>query len=63
MTVRAVIASSVTGGGETLIGYSPEKLEIVYRAIFWTCFTSIAIVALTSIVGLERAGKVGLKRE
>jgi MFS family permease len=63
LTVGAVIASAITGGDDTLTSISGQELEVGYRATFWICFASMAIVALASLVGLKKAGKVGLKIE
>jgi hypothetical protein len=63
LTIRAVIASAITGRDDTLTSISGEELEVGYRAIFWICFASMAIIALASLVGLKKTGKVGLKIE
>lgn len=34
-----------------------------YRASFWTVFAYMAICVVVALIGLRRAGKVGLKRE
>jgi MFS family permease len=43
-----------TGGDKQLRGY---------RAGFWTMFAYMGVCVLIAVVGLRRAGKVGLKRE
>jgi hypothetical protein len=34
-----------------------------YRASFWTIFAYMAVCVVVAIVGLRKAGNVGLKRE
>jgi MFS family permease len=66
LTVGAVIAASVTAnqvtGGNTNSG-NETSLEKGFQAAFWACTASIAIVVVVSLVGLKKAGKVGLKSE
>lgn len=63
LTVGAVIASTTTGGGDNAIEHSSKELENGYKATFWACFTSMMLVSLVSLLGLKKAGKVGLKKE
>jgi len=52
----------VTGnvGGE-LTEVSEKELNKGFRATFWACFASMIFVVLVSLVGMMRAGKMGLK--
>lgn len=61
LTVGAVIAASVTAGSSA--PDSKNSLEKGLRATFWTCFAALGVVAIVSLVGLKKAGKVGIKVE
>lgn len=64
LTVGAVIAATVTGGDHDQIeDLSPAALMKGFRATFWACFASIALVVLVSLFGLRKSGKVGLKKD
>jgi hypothetical protein len=61
LTVGAVIAASVSSSTS-----NPDSIyskEQGFKATFWACFASMVLVALIAMVGLRKAGKVGLKNE
>jgi hypothetical protein len=61
LTVGAVIAASVSASTS-----NPDSIyskEQGFKATFWACFASMVLVALIAMVGLRKAGKVGLKNE
>ena len=66
LTVGAVIAASVTASRVTIekaeSGHE-GALEKGFQAAFWACSASIAMVVVVSLVGLKKAGKVGLKSD
>ncbi|PVI06493.1 MFS general substrate transporter [Periconia macrospinosa] len=51
------------GGTETAFDDDPTALLNGYRAAFWTMFGYMIICAVIAVVGLRKAGKVGLKKE
>ncbi|KAH8602208.1 efflux pump protein [Bisporella sp. PMI_857] len=59
LAAGGVVASSVTAskGGQN----SKTGVLEGYHATFWTCFGAAVLVAVVSMVGLRKAGKVGLK--
>jgi hypothetical protein len=59
LTVTAVIAASVTASSSE--PESVDGLERGYRATFWACFAALGIVVVVSLLGLKKAGKVGVK--
>ncbi len=61
LTVGAVIAASVTANQEA--PRSVTALEKGFKAAFWTCFASMGTVVLIGLLGLRKAGKVGLKSD
>jgi MFS family permease len=56
-----VVALGVMGRDGDQIG--GDKQLRGYRAGFWTMFGYMGVCALIAVVGLRKAGKVGLKRE
>lgn len=44
-------------------GQNPDKLLKGYRAGFWTMFAYMIVCVVIAVVGLRKAGKVGLKKE
>jgi MFS family permease len=68
-----VVALGVQGRGGSGEGFrhhgaSPEEVDTIavlkgYRASFWTAFAYMAVCVVIAIVGLRKAGNVGLKRE
>jgi len=66
LTVGAVIAASVTVTQAVSRKPTSEKeaaLDKGFQAAFWACGASMALVVVVSLVGLKRAGKVGLKAD
>ena len=66
LTVGAVIAASVAvnhGVGYESNSEHDSALGKGFQAAFWACATSMAVVGLVSLVGLKKAGKVGLKSD
>jgi len=71
MGLCQVVALGVQGGdgqGGGHHGGSSENADPVavlrgYRASFWTVFAYMAVCVVVAIVGLRKAGNVGLKRE
>ncbi|KAF2691466.1 MFS general substrate transporter [Lentithecium fluviatile CBS 122367] len=71
--VCQVVALGVMGTGSGSAGHSgedaafegqdPMKVLKGYRAGFWTMFAYMILIAVVAIVGLRKAGKVGLKKE
>lgn len=68
--VCQVVALGVMGGADhgQVEGGGVENTEEAallrgYRASFWTMFAYMVVCGLIAIVGLRKAGKVGLKRE
>ena len=51
-----------SGNGGVQNGGEPALLK-GYQASFWTMFAYMVVCGLIAIVGLKKAGKVGLKRE
>lgn len=53
------------GGGEGEAFENADSGAILkgYRAGFWTMFACMVLCLLLAVVGLRKAGKVGLKRE
>lgn len=63
----ALVVSRDTNKGK-YDGDSVESIEGIsllrgYRASFWTMFAYMVVCGFISIVGLRKAGKVGIKRE
>jgi nitrate/nitrite transporter NarK len=52
-----------SGEGAAFEDKDPMKVLKGYRASFWTMFAYMLVVAVIAVVGLRKAGKVGLKRE
>ena len=59
----AVVASNVTRESGIRNKESPAALMEGYRVTFWLGFASMLLTGAVGIVGLRKAGKVGLKRE
>lgn len=58
--------NSGTGHGGTEGGaFDEEPGQVLkgYRASFWTMFAYMIVCGVIAVVGLSRAGRVGLKRE
>lgn len=51
------------GGGEEAGADNSRELLEGYRASFWTMFGYMLICVVIAIVGLRKAGKVGLKKD
>jgi hypothetical protein len=71
MGLCQVVALGVQGGDTTGGGHhggssddaDPKAVLRGYRASFWTIFAYMAVCVVVAIVGLRKAGNVGLKRE
>ena len=61
MIAASVTASQVTVG-EAESG-NEAALEKRFQAAFWACAASISLVMVVSLLGLKKAGKVGLKSD
>ncbi|KAF2643056.1 MFS general substrate transporter, partial [Massarina eburnea CBS 473.64] len=67
--VFQVVALSVmgtegsAGGGEAFDNVDIGRTLAGYRASFWTMFAFMIVCGLVGVVGLRKAGKVGLKKE
>lgn len=59
----AVVASNVTRGSGDPDKESPAALMEGYRVTFWLGFGGMLLTVAVGVVGLRKAGKVGLKRE
>lgn len=49
--------------GEAFDDQDPVKILKGYRAGFWTMFGYMLVCGAIAVIGLRKAGKVGLKRE
>ena len=63
IAVMAVVASNVTRESGNPNKESPAALMEGYRVTFWLEFASMLLTSGIGIVGLRKAGRVGLKRE
>lgn len=71
MGLCQVVALGVQGGDGTGGGHHGGSSDGVdatavlkgYRASFWTIFAYMAVCVVVAIIGLRKAGNVGLKRE
>ncbi|KAL8837826.1 MAG: hypothetical protein Q9176_005460 [Flavoplaca citrina] len=63
IAIMAVVASNVTRESGNPNKESPAALMEGYRITFWLGFASMLLTGAVGIVGLRKAGKVGLKRE
>jgi MFS family permease len=65
LAVTAAIAASVTSHDGKILDdtQSPHSLLQGYRSAYWTIFSAMAVVCVASILGLRKAGKVGVKRD
>lgn len=66
LTVGAVIAASVSGTSSShdASGKAGDDLLLKgYRATFYACFAAMGLVAVGSMWGLRKAGRVGLKSD
>ncbi|KAL8885123.1 MAG: hypothetical protein Q9192_006701, partial [Flavoplaca navasiana] len=63
IAIMAVVASNVTRESGNPNKESPAALMEGYRVTFWLGFASMLLTGAVGIVGLRKAGKVGLKRE
>ncbi|KAL8779498.1 MAG: hypothetical protein Q9213_006910 [Squamulea squamosa] len=63
IAVMAVVASNVTRESGNPNKESPAALMEGYRVAFWLEFASMLLTVCIGIIGLRKAGKVGLKRE
>lgn len=62
LAIGGVIAASVATSQEN-VETSTSSLLAGYDATFWACLGTSAFVGLVSILGLRKAGKVGLKND
>ncbi|KAL8644263.1 MAG: hypothetical protein Q9226_007854, partial [Calogaya cf. arnoldii] len=63
IAIMAVVASNVTRESGNPDKESPAALMEGYRVTFWLGFGGMLLTGVVGIVGLRKAGKVGLKRE
>lgn len=63
IATMAVVASNVTRKSSDPNKSSPAALMEGYRVTFWLSFASMLLTCAIGIIGLRKAGKVGLKRE
>ncbi|CAO1604619.1 hypothetical protein XANCAGTX0491_008164 [Xanthoria calcicola] len=63
IAIMAVVASNVTRGSGDPDKESPAALMEGYRVTFWLGFGGMLLTVAVGVVGLRKAGKVGLKRE
>ncbi|KAI4274314.1 MAG: hypothetical protein L6R38_006135 [Xanthoria sp. 2 TBL-2021] len=63
IAIMAVVASNVTRESGDPDKESPAALMEGYRVTFWLGFAGMLLTGAVGIVGLRKAGKVGLKRE
>ncbi|KAL8754486.1 MAG: hypothetical protein Q9199_004310 [Rusavskia elegans] len=63
IAIMAVVASNVTRESGNPDKESPAALMEGYRVTFWLEFAGMLLTGVVGIVGLRKAGKVGLKRE
>ncbi|KAI4240100.1 MAG: hypothetical protein L6R40_005339 [Gallowayella cf. fulva] len=63
IAIMAVVASNVTRESGNPNKESPAALMEGYRVIFWLAFACMLFSCGIGVVGLRKAGKVGLKRE
>ncbi len=60
---RSPSGSQDSPPGQTAEGQDEQALLRAYRASFWLMFAYMIVVGFIALVGLRKAGKVGLKRE
>ncbi|KAL8813071.1 MAG: hypothetical protein Q9200_000538 [Gallowayella weberi] len=63
IAIMAVVATNVTKESGNPNKDSPAALMEGYRVTFWLAFASLLLTCVIGLVGLRKAGKVGLKRE
>ncbi|KAL8710418.1 MAG: hypothetical protein Q9220_005019 [cf. Caloplaca sp. 1 TL-2023] len=63
IATMSVVATNVTKGSKIANKHSPAALMEGYRAQFWFSFASVLLTCMIGVVGLRKAGKVGLKRD
>jgi len=63
LTVTSVISASVTKRTQYADKSSPEALVPGYRASFWTMFACMLLAVAVGGAGLQKLGKVGMKRD
>ncbi|KAI1420908.1 MFS general substrate transporter [Xylaria sp. FL1777] len=63
LSVTSLISTAVTDASDYTDVKSPSALLAGYRAVFWTLFAWMVVVSLLSVPGLQKVGRVGLKRD
>ena len=63
IVIMAVISASATAASSFEDKNSPEALLVGYRAVFWACLAFSLLATFAGMVGLRKAGKVGIKKD
>ncbi|KAI0505163.1 MFS general substrate transporter [Xylaria bambusicola] len=63
LSVTSIISRAIAHGSGYADVDSPGALLAGYRAVFWTLFAWMILVALVTVPGLWKVGHVGLKRD
>ncbi|KAI0814689.1 MFS general substrate transporter [Xylaria sp. FL0064] len=63
LSVTSLISTAVTDASNPANTGSPGALLAGYKAVFWTLFAWMLVVSLISVPGLQKVGKIGLKRD
>ncbi|KAI0427238.1 MFS general substrate transporter [Xylaria sp. FL1042] len=63
LSITSLISTAVTNASGYADAGSPSALLTGYRAVFWTLFAWMVLVSLVSVPGLQKVGKIGLKRD
>lgn len=63
LSITSLISRAVTDGSGYMDVTSPSALLAGYKAVFWALFAWMALVSLISVPGLQKIGRVGLKRD
>ena len=63
IVIMAVISASATAASSFEDKDSPEALMVGYRAVFWACLALSLLATFTGMIGLRKAGKVGIKKD
>ena len=63
LAVTASISSSVTERSNYAFKDSPDALMTGYRVTFWVTFGWMMVACAIGVLGLRKAGKVGLKKD
>lgn len=63
LAIMASISTAVTDSSDYKVKTSPEALMVGYRVTFWVCFGWMVLAIVVGGLGLNKVGKVGLKKE